>query len=77
MKLSFVHVKFLFVNLFFFAQTIGNEKLKAALNSSGASADDIKINEIVSRELKKEKRLLQEEFDKKVIFYNFTVNFHL
>ncbi|KAG8035538.1 hypothetical protein G9C98_006991 [Cotesia typhae] len=55
-------------------ETIGNEKLKAALNFSGASADDIKINEIVSRELKKEKRLLQEEFDKKLLykyFYSF------
>ncbi|CAG5075495.1 Similar to Mitofilin: MICOS complex subunit Mic60 (Drosophila melanogaster) [Cotesia congregata] len=48
-------------------ETIGNEKLKAALNSSGASADDSKINEIVSRELNKEKRLLQEEFDKKLL----------
>ncbi|XP_008546024.1 MICOS complex subunit Mic60 [Microplitis demolitor] len=48
-------------------ETIGNEKLKAALRSTGEGASESKINEVVSREIEKEKRILQEEFAKKLL----------
>ncbi|XP_057323754.1 MICOS complex subunit Mic60 isoform X2 [Microplitis mediator] len=48
-------------------ETIGNEKLKAALRSTGEGASESKIDEVVSREIEKEKRILQEEFAKKLL----------
>ncbi|KAK0098710.1 hypothetical protein PV326_004864 [Microctonus aethiopoides] len=48
-------------------ETIGNNKLRMALKSSGDLTTDEKINELVRGETKNEKRFLQDEFDRKLL----------
>ncbi|KAK0162778.1 hypothetical protein PV327_006524 [Microctonus hyperodae] len=48
-------------------ETIGNNKLRMALKSSGDLTTDEKIHELIRGETKNEKRLLQDEFDRKLL----------
>ncbi|KAK2581067.1 hypothetical protein KPH14_006109 [Odynerus spinipes] len=48
-------------------QTVHTAKVKAALKASGQDITDEKLNELISLEVKKEKRVLEEEFSKKLL----------
>ncbi|XP_034945458.1 MICOS complex subunit Mic60 isoform X2 [Chelonus insularis] len=45
-------------------ETLGNEKLKSVLMSSGKLENENKLNELIFREVQKERRQLQNEFQK-------------
>ncbi|XP_012281566.1 MICOS complex subunit Mic60 isoform X1 [Orussus abietinus] len=48
-------------------QTIEDAKLKAALKATGEEGDQEKIEALICTEVNKEKRILQEEFDRKFL----------
>ncbi|XP_015110456.1 MICOS complex subunit Mic60 [Diachasma alloeum] len=48
-------------------ESVDSARLKAALKSSGDLASEEKLNELVCREVNKEKRILTQEFEKKLL----------
>ncbi|XP_063993152.1 MICOS complex subunit Mic60 isoform X2 [Diachasmimorpha longicaudata] len=48
-------------------ESVDSARLRAALKSSGDAPSDEKLNELVCREVNKEKRILTDEFEKKVL----------
>lgn len=58
-------------------QTIHTAKVKAALKASKEDVTDEKLNELVCLEIEKEKRILDEEFMKKVSFLSSLILIYL